>query len=283
MAETADKLTYASDDQPALMRTVIRLVERLSGKRHLIAMYERAVACGPLGFFGGALRELEVTLDADEAQLAKIPRGGPLVFIANHPFGVVDGLILCDIAARTRGEFKVLLHQALFREPTLEHLMLPIDFSGTREAARRNIEARNEAIELLKRGGTVLIFPAGGISTSRGWRGPVTDLEWSTLPARMIQASKATVVPVYFEGRNSRLFQLVSQFSVTLRLSMVIREVHRLRRTRVRVAVGDPIPFEELAEIKNRNALMQLLRTRTFALGGEAALEAAAIPARLSA
>ena len=220
MADTAEKLTYASPDQPRMMRGVIKLVERFSGQRGFIEMYERAVSKGALGFFGGALDELGVTREVDEAQLARIPREGPLVFVANHPFGVVDGLMLCELAARTRGEFKVLLHQALFKEPTLERLMLPIDFSGTREAARHNIEARNEAIALLKAGGTVLIFPAGGIATARGgWRGPVTDLEWKTLPARMIQASEATVVPVYFRGQNSPLFQWVSQFSLTLRLS----------------------------------------------------------------
>ena len=260
-------ITYAKPNDPKLRRFIIKSIERLSGQRPLAHVYSRAAAHGPQAFFGKALDELSISTNITQQQLEKIPKTGPVVFVANHPFGVVDGLVLCDIAMRSRGDFKVLIHRALFKEKSLESYMLPIDFSNTREAAKSNIAVKNEAIRYLKAGGTMVIFPAGGISTAKHAFGPVTDLEWKLLPAKLIHMAKATVVPVFFHGTNSQLFHLVSQVSMTLRLSLVVREVYNKRGQPVQTVVGDPINYSELAHIKGKRELMEELRTIVYNLG----------------
>lgn len=276
MSEAHDELlTYAAKDDPRLRRAVIRGVERLSGQLGLVRKYERARARSveraeapePARFFAEALRELEVRARFDAEQLARVPREGPLVFVANHPFGVLDGLALCELALRTRGDVKIIIHRALFRDLELQAFMLPIDFGGTREAAKRNLGVRDEAIAYLKDGGTIAVFPGGGISTAQGGAfGPVTDLEWKLFPAKLVQLTKATVVPVYFPGQNSRLFQWVSQFSSTLRLSLVIREVNNKLGQTLEVRVGAPIPWAQLAGIGDKRRLTAHLRQQVYDL-----------------
>lgn len=262
------RLSYAEPEDPPWKQWVIRSIEDATGKRRLLRSYERALAEGPEAFFGAALRELAIGLDVDAEQLAAVPREGPVVFVANHPFGVVDGLALCELAMRTRGDFKVLVNKALFKEEALQRFMLPIDFAGTRAAARFNLASQNEAIRRLREGGTVLVFPSGAISTAQGGGfGVVDDLEWKPLTAKLIQKSQATTVPVWFRGENSRLFQVASQISLTLRLSLIIGEVNRMRGRTLELVVGRPIPWRELEQAGDRAAITRHLREAVFRLG----------------
>jgi len=217
-------------------------------------------------FWEAALGQLQLDVAYDENQLAKVPRCRPVVFIANHPYGVLDGIIICHIAATTRHRFKILINRKLCREEQIASYFLPIDFSETEEAVRVNIETKRRAIALLRRRGALIIFPAGGISTSKGPLGQVTDLEWKLFAAKLIRMTQATVVPIYFHGQNSRIFQLVSQFSLTLRLSLIIHEVNNKIGKTIRVSIGDPIPYEEIADIKGRKQLTHYLREVTYQL-----------------
>ena len=118
----------------------------------------------------------------------------------------------------------------------------------------------------MRAGGAVVIFPGGGISTAQGWRGQVTDLEWKRFAAKLIQISKATVIPLYFHGHNSRLFQIVSQFSPTLRLALLIHEARRLRNSTLKITIGAPLPYAALSQFKDRQALLDHLRQLVYKL-----------------
>ena len=110
------------------------------------------------------------------------------------------------------------------------------------------------------------LFPAGGVATARGFRGPIEDLEWKRFVVKVIQMTRATVVPVYVHGRNGRLFQFVSQFSPTLRLALLLNETRNKMGRPVRVTIGDPLPYEALAGFRDRQALLDHLRATVFAL-----------------
>lgn len=272
--ESEALLTYADPRDPRLTQAVIRSVEVLSGQPRLAKQYERVKARttnrpgtpDPGAFFAEALNELDIEV-AYEFLGAPPPAEGPVVFVANHPFGVVDGLALCRLALEQRGSVKIMIHRALFKDPALQPFMLPVDFEGSREAAKRNIAVRDEAIAFLRGGGTVAVFPGGGISTASQPFGPATDLEWKLLPAKLIQVTRATVVPVFFPGQNSALFQIASQISQTLRLSLVIREVRNKRGRPLAVRVGAPIPFDALPEAKkDRKELTEHLRRVVYDL-----------------
>lgn len=266
MPDTA-KITYADPKDPLLKRWLILLVEYLTAKTTIRQVYLRSLAAQKenKSFWAAALSQLKITIDYDATQLAKAPQKGPLILIANHPYGVLDGLIICHLASLIRPKFKILINRALCREEQLDPFFLPVDFDESREAMQTNIDTRKSALTHLQSDGILIVFPAGGIATATGF-GPARDLEWKTFTAKLIRKSCATVMPLYFHGQNSRLFQWVSKFSQTLRLALILFEVKRRIGDSIAVTVGDPIAYETLESIKDRSALMQHLREVTMSL-----------------
>jgi len=270
MADAIDTFSYASADDPGLKRFVIRLIERMTGQPHLKRLYDdhRANPLPGESFWDSAIRRLQLKIVTNEAALAKLPRNGPLVIVANHPFGVLDGIIICQLVARVRGDFRVLTNAVLNRAEEIKPFLLPVDFAETREALETNLKSRAAAKHHLTGGGCLIIFPAGGVSTTpKPWDRHAVDAEWKNLTARLIVQAKAPVAPVYFAGQNSRLFQLASHVSMTLRLSLLFKEVHDRIGTEVHVRIGDLIPYQKLAAINDRERFMDTLRQATYALG----------------
>src|SRR5690606_9137429 len=126
--------------------------------------------------------------------------------------------------------------------------MLPIDFAGTRAAAAANARSRAQARALLKAGGCLIVFPSAAVSTAPHPFAPAVDPEWQPFAGRLIQQGRAAVLPIFVEGENSRLFQLASQVSLTLRLSLLMWELTRRMGTTVSLRIGPVIPFEALPE-----------------------------------
>ena len=206
-------------------------------------------------------------VEYDEEALARTPAAGPVLFIANHPYGVLDGITLTWLATKVRPDTKVLANDVLCQAPEAAANLLPVAFAPTREARETNVASRLEAQSWLRQGHAIGIFPGGGVSTSeKPLKGPAVDLPWAPFTAKLLRSSRATVVPVFFVGQNSRLFQLASHLSLTLRLSLVFRETARRIGSRLRVRVGEPIPFEDIAHIEDRAELVMELRKRTFGL-----------------
>jgi len=141
---------------------------------------------------------------------------------------------------------------------------LPVSFEETKEALALNMQTRHEALRLLKDGVTVVIFPAGGVATAKKGFGRAEDLPWKMFPAKLIQAARANVVPVYFEGQNGRLFHLASKISLTLRVSLLIREFRRLSGSTIQARVGRMIPWEELSSHADRKDLLARLFGAVF-------------------
>ena len=262
-------LSYAAPTDPVWKRAVIRLIEWCSGRPALEKKYQHLRSQNPFvpqDFWRNALEQLGITLDFDPTCFEKIPCEGPLVVIANHPFGILDGLGICHLASRMRPNFQILTNSVLCQDPELAPYLLPVNFDDTREAMRENIATKNRALATMQAGGAVVIFPGGGISTAEGWRGTVTDLEWKRFAAKLVQLSKATVIPLYFHGHNSRLFQYASQFSPTLRLALLLHEVRRQIGSTLNITIGAPLPYAALSHIKDRQALLDYLRETVYGL-----------------
>jgi putative hemolysin len=263
------RFSYSTEDQPLLQRAVIQAIEKIGGQRKLKKLYEEhqsSVARGE-NFFDAAVRLLRVNVDFDAEALARTPQQGPVVFISNHPYGVLDGIILTWLALKVRPDTKVLANAVLCQAPDARDNLLPVDFAETREARETNVNSRLVAQAWLREGHAIGIFPGGGVSTTeRPLKGPAVDLPWAPFTAKLIRLTRATVVPIYFVGQNSRLFQLASHLSLTLRLSLVFRETARRIGSALKVRVGKPIPFEEIAQLEDRAAFVMELRRRTFEL-----------------
>lgn len=263
------RLTYASPDDPAWKRALVDGLERLSG-RHGIERLCMEVLDDPMPMeekWAETVRRLRITVRRDASALERVPKDGPLVVIANHPFGVIDGLILLDILATLRDGYFVLVNSLLCRDPRLDPYLLPIDFEETRDAVRTNIRTRREAMERLRRGEALGIFPAGGVATAQGGFGHARELEWKRFVAKLIRTTRATVLPLFFEGQNSRAFHIVSQYSLTLRLAMLLHEVRNKRGQTLHVRTGEPLPYSVLEDIPPAGLVPHLHRI-THALGG---------------
>jgi putative hemolysin len=188
--------------------------------------------------------------------------------VANHPYGILDGLMLGHILSERRGgDFRILAHKIFRKAEDLDRVILPISFDETKEALAQNVETRKAALDYLSEGGAIGVFPGSTVSTSAKPFSRPMDPGWRTFTAKMIAKSGATVVPVWFEGANSRLFQVASHLHTTLRMALLIKEFKRRTDEPVRVVIGEPIPAVEIeARARDPKAMMDFLRRRTYAL-----------------
>lgn len=265
-----DTFSYADPADPRLKRLFIRIVERITGQPYLKWLYDdnRANPVPGEDFWDAAVRKLELHLKYNTEALAQWPRTGPLVVVANHPFGVLDGLLICHLVAKVRKDFRVLTNAVLLRAEEVKEFLLPVDFAETEEALKTNLKTRAEAKSHLMKGGCLVVFPAGGVSTTPTiWHKRAIDTEWKNLTARLIAQAKAPVAPVYFAGQNSRLFQIASHISMTLRLSLIFKEVHDRIGSDVHIRIGDVLPYDRLAGINDRQSVMDKLKEITYSLG----------------
>jgi putative hemolysin len=262
--------SYATASDPPLKRGLIRLVEKATGQPKLKRMYGHNQRFPQPGetFWQAAVRSLKLDVRYDTHALAAVPRTGPVVFVANHPYGVLDGIVIAWLVNKVRPDFLVLTHIVLTRAPEAAGFILPVDFSGAEGAEQTNLASRAAARAHLAHGGAVVVFPAGAISTAPDKFGlqPAVDGRWQPFVAQLIQRSKATVVPIWFGGQNSRLFQIASHVSLTLRLSLIFHEVKTRIGSCLPVTVGAPVPFAAMAAIRDRQALADELRARVYAL-----------------
>ncbi len=272
------ELSYASPGDPWLRRQVINLIEELSGRRRFARLYrvwqEEIVPDSPT-IMGDLLKLIDVHLELTTRQwpLLVDPKA-PLVMVANHPFGIGDGIAMLALAEQLNRPYKVLIHSDLLKIPEIRPYALPIEFGASGEAkpSRNNLETRQKAIELLKSGTTIVVFPGGAVATAPQPFGRALEWSWSPFVSRLIQSSQASVLPVYFSGQNSILFHIASLFSQVLRTSLLVSEFRRFAGSTVEAHVGEIIPFEDLKNPDNRRALIDELFHHTLMLGAQDAL-----------
>lgn len=260
--------SYADENDPWWKKKLIETVEFSTGRATIERLYNRIrdLDVPAKSLWGLGLEQLQIEMLYDREKLMGMPQTGPLVFISNHPFGIVDGLMLAALVAELRDEFVFLVNEVLTRDERLKPFLLPIDFRETKEALRTNLNSREKAIERLKAGEALAIFPAGAVSTSKTYFGPAEDMEWKNFVLKLVQQSRATVVPLYIEGQNSRMFQMVSQFSMALRLGMLLYEAINKMKRQIRVHIGEPISYDELEKTCTRPEMLGYLRKKVEAL-----------------
>ncbi len=267
--QIAKEISYAHSAQTKGGRAIIRAMENTTGRIKLIRKakgYGDEVRAGS-DFWQVIVDRYGLTLDVIGGSLDNIPREGPVIAIANHPYGILDGLMLGHILSVARGDFRILAHRIFRKAEDLDRVILPISFDATKEAVALNIQTRKTALRYLSEGGAIGIFPGGTVSTANKPFGRPMDPYWRGFTARMITKSDATVVPIFFEGHTSRLFQLASHLHNTLRMGLLIKEFRKRVNTPVRVVIGQPIPRAELDRFAgDTRAMMDFLRQSTYEL-----------------
>lgn len=225
-------ISYAEDWMPAPQRLLIKTMETVSGRGRLMRRYRAfqrvASSMTSPAVWDAAMDHLGARGPSTEnMQLPERRPGRGLLLVANHPFGVSDGVTLAWIASQIDPNFRVIANGVLRQEPSLNPNILPIEFQPGRSATRINVDTRKQSIDTLKQGGVVALFPAGGVSWSPKRGQPVRDDYWKPLVGRLIRASGTDVLPIRFLGTNSALFQHASRTALTLRLGLYMHEVRR--------------------------------------------------------
>jgi len=265
----AKEISYSTTAKNRRGRVLIRTVENATGRIRVMRQvrgYDKAMAEGQL-FWDVVPNLCGLSLDIVSGSLDNIPKTGPVVMLSNHPYGILDGLMLGHIMSQSRGDFKILAHKVFSKAQDLDEVILPISFDETREATAMNLNTRKLALDYLGEGGAVGIFPGGSVSSPRRVFGRPMDPKWRTFSAKMIAKSDATVVPIFFDGYNSRRFQMFGKVNRTIRTALLINEFKRRLNAPVRVAIGDPLGRDALdAYIKDPRAMMEFLRSSTYGL-----------------
>jgi putative hemolysin len=263
-------LSYASPCDSRLTRAFIHLIEAATGQLELKRLYNvyQTELRGSVDFWEAAMRLMRLSMDYDPNKLEALPRSGALVIVANHPFGLIDGLLIAHLANRVRPDFKVLTNSRLYPpDVELRNYILPIDFDPTPTAQETTRKSRAVARAHLKGGGCIIVFPGGGVATTPSlFAKKAVDFEWKHFTARLVHEANAPVVPIFFPGQNSRMFQIASHLGVTTRMAYLLHEVANKIGGSFSARIGDVLPYETLKEIRDPRLLCRYLRDQVEAL-----------------
>lgn len=265
------KLSYANTFTNPVQRNTIKTLELLTGKLRLLRKVRQFEKMGiPDGqpFWKQALDLLGINLLTKQSEITKIPKKGSLVITANHPHGLVDGMVLAELIGKVRTDYKILTRSLLTGVKQIDQFMIPVPFDHEENALKKSLEMRKSAMDHLENGGVVVIFPSGKVASSETMFGDVVEGDWNPFTAKLIQKSGANVVPIFFPGSNSRIYQIANQISATLRQGLLIYEVVHAMNKPQKPLVGSLIKQDEISVWKSDpRGFMRWLRERTLSLG----------------
>ena len=246
-----------------LNRAIVKLVQSMFGINKINHLYAEASTKEGVEFAQAVLDQLEVSI-AGEPRLDVIPRKGAFVLISNHPYGALDGLILMVLVARIRPDVKFLGNFPLSRIDTLNDFFLPVDPFYHKN--RRNIKGARSAVEHLKSGKPLVVFPAGDVSTYQKAFSKIEDNPWSLSVAKLIRKAGVPVIPTYVDGSNSLKFHLLGKIHPMLQTVRLPLELTNKKGCSVPVVMGAPVSAKLIREIGEVQSISDFLRANVYCL-----------------
>ena len=271
LASTAELNIGLIHNAPSGMRSFIKtsILKRLLLLKRLNEIYARVQqrtddSC----FFNKVLQSMNIRYEISDADYARIPQTGPLIVVANHPYGAAEGIALAALLRSVRPDAKILANYMLgsLNIPEFRESFFYVDPFGRKGSIRANIAPLREAISWVESGGMLGVFPSGEVSHLQLRKREISDPKWSNTIARIIRKTKAPVLPLFFGGANSRLFQLLGLVHPLLRTLMLPREMLNKSNKAIPIQVGKPISFEKLSKLED-GSMTDYLRLRTYMLG----------------
>ena len=262
-------VSYAHSAQSKLGGAVIRCLENATGRSAVLSRSPNLPTNmhSIQSFWHSIMEGYGVTVDIMQGELGDIPVDQPFVVVANHPYGILDGLVMGSVLAQSGANFKIIANDIFNKAQEISDKILPISFKNTREAISLNLRTRKNAITHLSHGGAIGIFPGGTVSTSSKLFSQPADPAWRSFTAKMIFKSNALVVPIFFDGNTSRIFQLASHLHPNIRAGLLLREFKLRLDKPVRIVIGKPIPRCRMDLFKNDSRkIMDFLRLETYKL-----------------
>ncbi len=252
------------------------------GLKRLAKLYEQvAERDDPDEFLVAALKLLQVEWWASDSDLARVPTSGPLVVVANHPFGGLEGMALALALRRVRSDVRILANGVLRAIPELAPLLIPLDPFERPTSVAANVRGLRTALAWLRQGGALAMFPSGEVAHLHPHRLRVDEPRWRDTVVRLVRLTQAKVLPVFFPGANNAAFQLLGLLHPALRTALLPRQLLNKRGRTIRMLIGEPIAAAALCQGDQQMVAAQL-RKRTLLLAQRAA-ERSVTPAANSA
>jgi len=269
--------------------------EGVLGLKELERLYRTAPHFeSPDGFWRWTLESLNISANA-LGNLNQIKEPGGLIIVSNHPFGLLDGVTLADLVASQRSDYLILGNALLAQFPEIKDRIASLQILSSDEGkkifgkkdpakkkhsvARENFKSISRAIEHVKNGGVLILFPAGSVSTAKNMIDPAIDEDWQPTIAKIIEKAQAPVLPVFFHGQNSQAFQLASKapgsLKELLRVALLPRQALNQRNEDIKIQIGSKIyperfnTLKALGVLEDDKAVAQHLRAVTYSLSGD--------------
>lgn len=238
-----------------------RVAEQLLSLDRLDSLYSKVRRDEP-SFFSAILDRLRIDYKCSPEEASRIPQKGPVVVVSNHPFGLAEVPVLASVIAGRRNDVRFLANSLLDRIEAVREYLIPVDPFGGRTATRANLRGIRAAIEWLKHGGLLVVFPSGEVSSLRFPQFRIADPDWKDSISRIVRMTGATVVPVYFHGANSAAFHLAGLIHPRLRTALLPREFLQKSGQTISLSIGKPVAPQTSSRLSS-DQLTSYLRMRT--------------------
>ncbi len=271
-AEAVFSIRSDADEKPSIWRKALSFlmgpIGTLTGLKRLQKKYQHIERHKePEKFMRASLAELGITPVIDPHDKYKIPKSGACVVISNHPFGIIEGIILAEMALSIRPDVKIMANYILEQIPQMRSIMISVDPFEGKNSVKKNIRPLREALRWVENGGLLIIFPAGEVSHYRISRREIADPPWHNAVAVIIRHAKPTIIPIYFPGCNSVVFQIAGLIHPRLRTLLLPRELLRKQGRQIPFKIGNPISYKWVSHYNDDNRLLDYLRWRTYVMG----------------
>ena len=270
MKKNSLAFTFATAEVNRVGQLFIMITELLTGKIKLKKLYDEYLSENrPHKFFwDDAVLKLNLTLKTSFQAGSYIPKKGRLIVVANHAFGVADGVSICSVISKARQDYKMVTHKVLRQAEAVKDKILPIDFNETKEALLTNINTRKEAEKTLMNDGVLVLFPSGRIATKKNLKKntKADDGEWKQWVSKLILKTKSPVLPIFFDGQNSQWYHVANKLGLTFRYSLCMYELKRKIGDNIYMYFGSLISYDHLAKIGDLKEITNYLRSVTYSL-----------------
>lgn len=246
---------------------VARVMMLLLRLNKLNKLYEEHSEKDANSFIDAIIEELEIEYEIIEEELERIPREGALIIVSNHPFGGIDGLLLVKIISQVRPDIKVMANFLMQRIHPVSEFLFPVNPFESHKDKASSLSGIKMAMQHLNDGKVLGLFPAGEVSSYNPDTFGKTDRLWQVPALKMIKKAKVPVMPVYFEGSNSRIFHFLGLIHPSLRTAKLPSEVFNKRNKNIRIRIGTPISVKEQDEFTDIARFGRYLRAKTYSLG----------------
>jgi|JI9StandDraft_1071089.scaffolds.fasta_scaffold02700_2 putative hemolysin len=246
---------------------IVSMLTRVARIDEVNDLYDKVYNSPGLSCIDELFRQLDLEIEIDEKLLDHIPKTGAFIAVANHPFGALDGLTLLYAIAKVRPDFKVMANFLLQNvEPIKDYFVSVNPFEKNKEYYS-NVTGLKAVMQHLEQGHPLGLFPAGEVSTFQGDLRTISDKKWANSAVKILRNANVPVVPVYFDGTNSRIFHLLGLIHANLRTLALPSEMLKKKGKIIRLKIGKPIMPKDTEMFSNLDQYSRYIRAKTYALG----------------